>query len=165
MLLTHPVLPADPNGLTAEHETPLHFAAQHGHLTALIELLAHGADPNIMNCRDETPLDLGAQYGEEWNVTYLENRRFSRSLSRTAASSTNSDSCTQRASAATQSHFNANQPHGFASCESQRPPRRRRYAAGGRLQRQHSHAERECTSRGGTLRKGECREDAASRGN
>lgn len=63
LLLTHPHLPADPNGLTAENETPLHFAAQHGHLTALIELLAHGADPNIMNCRDETPLDLGAQYG------------------------------------------------------------------------------------------------------
>lgn len=65
LLLTHPHLPADPNGLTAENETPLHFAAQHGHLTALIELLAHGADPNIMNCRDETPLDLGAQYGEK----------------------------------------------------------------------------------------------------
>lgn len=64
LLLTHPTLPADPNGLTAENETPLHFAAQHGHLTALIELLAHGADPNIMNCRDETPLDLGAQYGK-----------------------------------------------------------------------------------------------------
>lgn len=64
LLLTHPTLPADPNGLTAENETPLHFAAQHGHLTALIELLANGADPNIMNCRDETPLDLGAQYGE-----------------------------------------------------------------------------------------------------
>lgn len=65
LLLTHPTLPADPNGLTAENETPLHFASQHGHLTALIELLAHGADPNIMNCRDETPLDLGAQYGEK----------------------------------------------------------------------------------------------------
>lgn len=64
LLLTHPVLPADPNGLTLESETPLHFAAQHGHLTTLIELLAHGADPNIMNIRDETPLDLGAQYGK-----------------------------------------------------------------------------------------------------
>jgi ankyrin repeat and SAM domain-containing protein 1 len=64
LLLTHPTLPADPNCLTAENETPLHFAAQHGHLTTLIEMLAHGADPNIMNGRDETPLDLGAQYGE-----------------------------------------------------------------------------------------------------
>lgn len=63
LLLKHPTLPADPNGRTAEDETPLHFAAQHGHLTALIELLAHGADPNIVNVRDETPLDLAAQYG------------------------------------------------------------------------------------------------------
>lgn len=62
-LLNHPTLPADPNTRTAEDETPLHFAAQHGHLTALIELLAHGADPNIVNIRDETPLDLAAQYG------------------------------------------------------------------------------------------------------
>ncbi|KAG5669825.1 hypothetical protein PVAND_000118 [Polypedilum vanderplanki] len=63
LLLKHPTLPADPNCRTAEDETPLHFAAQHGHLTALIELLAHGADPNIGNVRDETPLDLAAQYG------------------------------------------------------------------------------------------------------
>lgn len=63
LLLKHPALPADPNCRTAEDETPLHFAAQHGHLTALIELLAHGADPNIVNVRDETPLDLAAQYG------------------------------------------------------------------------------------------------------
>lgn len=61
--MNHPTLPADPNTRTAEDETPLHFAAQHGHLTALIELLAHGADPNIVNIRDETPLDLAAQYG------------------------------------------------------------------------------------------------------
>lgn len=63
LLLKHPNLPADPNCRTAEDETPLHFAAQHGHLTALIELLAHGGDPNIVNVRDETPLDLAAQYG------------------------------------------------------------------------------------------------------
>lgn len=63
MLLKHPSLPADANNRTAEDETPLHFASQHGHLTALIELLANGGDPNIMNIRDETPLDLAAQYG------------------------------------------------------------------------------------------------------
>lgn len=63
MLLKHPSLPADPNTRTAEDESPLHFASQHGHLTALIELLASGGDPNIMNIRDETPLDLAAQYG------------------------------------------------------------------------------------------------------
>ncbi|XP_070505854.1 ankyrin repeat and sterile alpha motif domain-containing protein 1B-like isoform X2 [Chironomus tepperi] len=63
LLLKHPTLPADPNCRTAEDETPLHFAAQHGHLTAIIELLAHGGDPNIVNVRDETPLDLAAQYG------------------------------------------------------------------------------------------------------
>lgn len=63
MLLKHPTMPADPNNRTAEDETPLHFSSQHGHLTALIELLASGGDPNIMNIRDETPLDLAAQYG------------------------------------------------------------------------------------------------------
>lgn len=63
LLLKHPTLPADPNCRTAEDETPLHFAAQHGHLTAIIELLAHGGDPNIVNVRDETPMDLAAQYG------------------------------------------------------------------------------------------------------
>jgi ankyrin repeat protein len=63
LLLKHPTQPADPNIRTAEYETPLHFAAQHGHLTALIELLAKGGDPNITNIREETPLDLAAQYG------------------------------------------------------------------------------------------------------
>jgi ankyrin repeat protein len=77
LLLTHPTLPADPNCLTAENETPLHFASQHGHLTTLIEMLAHGADPNIMNGRDETPLDLGAQYGEDRCMAYRALVRYS----------------------------------------------------------------------------------------
>lgn len=64
MLLNHPSLPADSNTANLQNETPLHYAAQHGHLTVLIELLAHGADPSILNFRDESPLDLGAQYGE-----------------------------------------------------------------------------------------------------
>lgn len=65
LLLTHPTLPADPNSANLQNETPLHYASQHGHLTVLIELLAHGADPSILNFRDESPLDLGAQYGED----------------------------------------------------------------------------------------------------
>ncbi len=63
LLLTHPNAPADPNLQTADSETPLHFAAQHGHITALTILLAHGANPSVLNIRDESPLDLAAQFG------------------------------------------------------------------------------------------------------
>ncbi|TMW46773.1 hypothetical protein DOY81_008147 [Sarcophaga bullata] len=71
MLLTDPYRPANPNLPTIEKETPLHCAAQHGHIGVLSILLAHEADPNMRNARGETPLDLACQYGRLQAVQML----------------------------------------------------------------------------------------------
>lgn len=62
IILTNAV-PANPNLQTIDNETPLHFAAQHGHTGALTTLLAYGAIPIVQNSNLETPLDLASQYG------------------------------------------------------------------------------------------------------
>ncbi|XP_055690114.1 ankyrin repeat and sterile alpha motif domain-containing protein 1B-like [Lutzomyia longipalpis] len=71
LLLSNKVRPAEPNLQTADLDTPLHCAAQHGHTGALTSLLAHGADPQIINARGETPFDLAAQYGRLQAVQML----------------------------------------------------------------------------------------------
>jgi ankyrin repeat protein len=57
---------ADVNAKSIKSQTPLHFAAAHGHTDAARMLLESGADPSIRTTsEEETPLDCAVSAGHE----------------------------------------------------------------------------------------------------
>ena len=61
----------DPNIQDDIGDTPLHYAAEHGHLDVVKLLLEHGADPNIQNNSGKTPLHYAALDGHLEIVKFL----------------------------------------------------------------------------------------------
>jgi ankyrin repeat protein len=54
-----------------ENSTPLHAAAEFGHLETTKTLIERGADMNIINIRGHTPLTVAAYNGKLEIVLYL----------------------------------------------------------------------------------------------
>ncbi|CAG9839995.1 unnamed protein product [Diabrotica balteata] len=57
---------ADPNiqcGLRGEKKTPLHLAAEHGHVKNILSLLQHNADLSIRDSKGMTGIDLAEKCG------------------------------------------------------------------------------------------------------
>lgn len=62
---------ADVNAKNLFGFTPLHLAAQHGHLDSARLILAKGADPLSFNANDDTPFDLALRCGKDDVVRLL----------------------------------------------------------------------------------------------
>lgn len=61
----------------SEFGTPLHVAAENGHLEVVKILVAHGADRNTRNPEGKTPLDLAVSKGHQDIVAFLRSRAWS----------------------------------------------------------------------------------------
>ena len=61
----------DPNERNSKMQTPMHFAACHGHEEAISALLHRGADMNLQDKQGQTPLHFAAAYGRENIVASL----------------------------------------------------------------------------------------------
>lgn len=61
----------DPSEQNSNGQTPMHFAACHGHEEAISALLHRGADINVQDKQGQTPLHFAAAYGREAIVQAL----------------------------------------------------------------------------------------------
>jgi ankyrin repeat protein len=63
---------ADKNAKNANGETPLHIAADHGHVETVTALVMHGADKEATDANGDTPLHYAASNGHEETVETLQ---------------------------------------------------------------------------------------------